>query len=75
MAAYGNYRWRKVTDINREFALFELLDGETLLLDVGYTDEGLFEVAFSQGISGRTVEVSQLLRLLEEGRALANLDR
>ena len=75
MAAYGNYRWRKVTDINREFALFELLDGETLLLDVGYTDEGLFEVAFSQGISRRTVEVSQLLRLLEEGRALANLDR
>lgn len=69
------HRWRKTTDINRQHALFELLDGETSLLDAGYTDKGVFEVSFDPGISGKVMEMRLLLGLLEEGRALADLDR
>lgn len=75
MATPGTYRWRKTTDINREHALFELLDGEIPVLDVGFTDEGVFEVAFNPGIGGKVMEWDHLLKLLDEGRVLAEQDR
>ncbi len=75
MAASETYRWRKNTDINREYALFELLDGEAPVLDVGFSDDEIFEVAFNPGIGGRVMEMVQLLKLLDEGRALAERDR
>lgn len=34
-----SYKWRKATDINREYALFELMDDSTQILDVGFTHE------------------------------------
>ena len=75
MMTSETYRRRKTTDINRDHALFELLDGVTPLLDVGFTDEGIFEVAFNPSISGKVMEWEQLLELLDEGKALAERDR
>ena len=75
MAAPGTYRWRKTTDVNREYALFELLDDETPVLDVGFTDEGIFEIAFNPSIGGKVMEWDHLLILLDEGRVLAEQDR
>ena len=75
MVDFRNYHWRKTTDINREYALFELLDGETPMLDVGFNDEGSFEVSFNQSIGGKVMEWKQLLAILDEGRALAERDR
>jgi hypothetical protein len=75
MAAPRVYRWRKATDINREHALFELMDGESILLDVGFSDEGIFEIAFHDGIGGTVLGRDRFLTLLEEGRALAEADR
>ena len=45
------------------------------LLDVGFTDEGVFEVIFNPSISGKAMEWEQFLKLLEEGKALAIEDR
>jgi hypothetical protein len=75
MATSENYRWRKATDIRREFALFELMDGDTPVLDVGFSDDGIFEVAFNPTIGGTVVEWGQLLKLLGEGKILAESDR
>ena len=69
------YRWRRTTDINRENALFELLEGETALLDVGFTDAGVFEVAFNPAMGGKVMNVDQFWSLLNEGKALAIEDR
>lgn len=69
------YRWRKTTDINREHALFELLEGETPVLDVGFTDEGVFEVAFNPAIGGKVMSLDELQALFREGKALAEGDR
>jgi hypothetical protein len=75
MAGSGTYRWRKTTDINREHALFELLDDDNPLVDVGFTDEGVFEVAFNPSIGGKVMEWDQFLELIREGRTLAERDR
>ena len=75
MANSANYRWRKTTDVNREHALFELLDGGAPILDVGFTDEGVFEVSFNPCIGGKVMEWNQLLKILEEGRNFADRDR
>ncbi len=75
MADSGTYRWRKATDINREHALFELLEDDNPVLDVGFTDQGLFEVTFNPSSGGKVMEWDQFLSLLAEGRALAAQDR
>jgi len=75
MTISQTYRWRKTTDINREHALFELLEGETPVLDVGFTDDGIFEVAFNPAISGKVIRLDELQALFSEGRALAENDR
>lgn len=75
MTTSGTYRWRKTTDINREHALFELVDDEDPLLDIGFTDDGIFEVAFNPCIAGKVMEWGQLLKLLDEGRGLAERDQ
>lgn len=69
------YRWRKATDINREHALFELMDGNSQILDIGFTDEGVLEVAINPNTSGIIVTWDQLHALLEEGKTLAERDR
>jgi hypothetical protein len=69
------YRWRKTTDVNREFALFELLDGETPLLDVGLSDEGSLEIAFNPSIGGTILKYESLMQLLDEARALVKQDQ
>jgi hypothetical protein len=69
------YRWRKATDINREYALFELLESDNPILDVGFTDEGVLELTFDPSIAGKVIEWDQFLNLLAEGRALVAQDR
>jgi hypothetical protein len=75
MVIHKSYRWRKATDINREYALFELLENDEPVLDVGFSDEGIFEVAFNPGIAGGPIEWEQLRKMIEEGMRLAELDR
>lgn len=69
------YRWRKATDINREYALFELLADEIPILDVGFSDVEVFEIAFNDGIAGVLIEWEELRKLIDDGRAMAEEDR
>ncbi|MGO4303660.1 hypothetical protein [Cupriavidus sp. RAF12] len=75
MVGTKKYRWRKATDVNREYALFELLEDDILLLDVGFSDDGNFEIAFNPGICGKVIEWTQFLTFVDEGRALSEQDR
>lgn len=74
MITSTSYRWRKITDINREYALFELLEGETPILDLGYTDEGVLEISFNFCIANKVLGWEKLFKLLEDGRILAEID-
>jgi hypothetical protein len=67
-----NLRWRKASDINREYALYELLSGESILLDIGYSDEREMEVCFHQAISNALINFNELISLLEEAKRMAD---
>jgi hypothetical protein len=64
----------KTTDINREHALFELLDGDEPLLDAEFSENGVLYVVYNRRISGRVFEWEQIHKLLDEGRDLADQD-
>jgi hypothetical protein len=59
---FNNYRWKKAGDINREYALFELLADNIPILDVGFSDAGVLEVAFNSSIAGLIIEREALSR-------------
>jgi hypothetical protein len=69
------FRFRKAGDINRDNALFELLSDDVPILDVGFTDDGTFEVAFNERIGGIVIPWTQLQEWIEKGRPMAELDR
>jgi hypothetical protein len=72
----NDYYWRKTSDINREYALFELLDdSDVALLDAGFNDQGVFEVVFNPSISGKILGWEHFVQLIENGKSLALEDR
>ena len=75
MTTPKSYRWRKTTDINREYAVFELLADEISILDVGFSDTEGFEIVFNDRIAGVLIEWEQFQKLIEDGKALAEQDR
>jgi hypothetical protein len=70
-----SYRWRKTTDVNREYAIFELMEGEKILFDVAFSDAGIFEIGFNHEIAGALIEWEKLQKMIEEGKRLAELDK
>ena len=66
---------RKCSDIDREYAFFEVVEGDdNILFDIGYSDDKLLEVSFHQSITAKTLPAQLLLELLEEGKKLADDD-
>ena len=65
-------RFRRFSPIDREYPVFELVDGEDILLDISKNDLGTVEVAFHAALSGRVMEWSTIERALIEGRGLAD---
>lgn len=74
MADLTNARWRKFTDIEREHAIFELLQDDVILLDLGFSDTGQMEITFHRGICEFTVELDRLDQLVRDGVAIATRD-
>jgi hypothetical protein len=75
MTATRKYRWRKATDINREHALFEMLADDIVLADLGFSDTGVTEIVFHEGIVGLVLDWSLFRESVEEGMKLAEQDR
>jgi hypothetical protein len=63
--------YRKFSPLDRRYPVFELLDGEVVLLDVSRNDAGQVEVGFHEGAGGRVLSLEQLSRMLAEGASLA----
>ena len=69
------FHLRKATDVRREYAAFELLADGVPILDVGFSDERTFEVAFNEQIAGIIIDWDKLRDWIEEGRRMAEVDR
>ncbi len=63
-------RFRKFSPIDREYPIFELVEGENVLLDVGATDDGLLEVAIHAAAANKLFRYDQLMELLIQGQKL-----
>jgi hypothetical protein len=63
-------RFRKFSPIDREYPIFELVEGENVLLDIGATDEGLMEVAIHAAAANKLFRYDQLMELLIKGQKL-----
>lgn len=74
MANFESYRWRKTTDIAREYPLFELLIEEASFLDLGLNDDGVLEVSFNPTAGGLLLSWDRLQELLNEGKSLAEAE-
>lgn len=66
----GVLRWRKFSPIDRDFPIYELVDGDQVVLDLTRNVRGDFEVSFHEGASGRILELAALDELLAEGKTL-----
>jgi hypothetical protein len=69
------FHLRKATDVRRQYALFELLADGVSILDVGFSDEGTFEVGFSRNIGEMIIAWDELQDWIEQGRWMAEADR
>lgn len=67
--------WRKATDVNREYAIFELVHDGVVLLDVGLSDSEVLEVAFHEGLANVVSPWDIFLQVLGEGRKIAELNK
>jgi hypothetical protein len=72
---FSKTRWRKATDVDREYAMFELMHEDAMLLYVGYSDDGVFEIAFDEIISNGIIDWDSFSRVIEHGRQLADADK
>lgn len=63
-------RWRKFSPIDRDFPIYELVDGDVVILDVTRNENETFEIAFHQGASGRVLDLGALERMIAEVKRL-----
>lgn len=63
-------RFRKFSPIDREYPIFELVEGKNVLLDIGATDEELMEVAIHPAAANKLFRYDQLMELLIKGQKL-----
>lgn len=75
MAPAKSYHWRKTTDVNREFAIFELMEDERPIIYAGFSDAGIFEIGFNHKMVGAPIEWEKLQKMIEEGKRLAEQDK
>lgn len=55
--------------------MFELLVEGKQILDVGFTDDGVIEIALNPIEKGVVMDLDNFLALLDEGKSLADRDR
>ena len=53
-------RLRKFSPIDRDHPIYEVVDGDCVLLDIGRIDDGAYEIAIHADASGRVIALEVL---------------
>ncbi|MCC7538971.1 MAG: hypothetical protein IT379_22285 [Deltaproteobacteria bacterium] len=61
-------RLRKFSPIDREYPIFEILDGDDVVLDVSLSDAGNYELGVHESSSSRVLPLREVLGLIEEAQ-------
>ncbi len=68
MTSYVDHvRFRKFSDIHRRYPILEALSDESVLFDVGASDDGIIECAIHEGAVNRIFRLEDFRRYLDEG--------
>jgi len=76
MTAKPALRLRKMSPVDREFSLYEVVDeaGE-ILFDVGKSDDGVYELAiFDHAGRGRVLDLVTVMSLIKEAQRKIEAD-
>jgi hypothetical protein len=65
-----NVRFRKFSPVDREYPIFELVEGDDVLLDVSASDDGVLEVALHEAGRGKIFKYDDLYAILIQGKRL-----
>ncbi len=65
-----NIRFRKFSPVEREYPIFEVVEGDAVLLDVSVSDDGVLEVALHPSGAGKIFKLDDLYAILVEGKHL-----
>lgn len=65
-----NIQFRKFSPIDREYPIFELVEGDDVLLDVSVSDDGVLEVALHEAGGGKIFTLDDLHAILLHGKRL-----
>ena len=63
-------RFRKFAPVDREYPIFELVEGDDVLLDVGSSNAGVLEVALNEASRGKVFKLDDLHAILMQGKRL-----
>ena len=63
-------RFRKFAPVDREYPIFELVEGDDVLLDVSSSDDGVLEVALHEASIGKVFKFDDLHAILMQGKRL-----
>src|SRR5215813_367412 len=63
-------RFRKFSPVDREYPIFELVEGDNVLLDVSSSDDGVLEVALHEASIGKIFKLDDLHTILIQGKRL-----
>jgi hypothetical protein len=63
-------RFRKFAPVDREYPIFELVEGDDVLLDVSSSDDRVLEVALHEASRGKVFKFDDLHAILIQGRRL-----
>jgi hypothetical protein len=65
-----NVRWRKFSPLDRDYPIFEVVEGDDVLLDVSVSDDGVVEVALHEAGGGKIFKLDDLHAILTQGKRL-----
>jgi hypothetical protein len=65
-----NVRWRKFSPLDRDYPIFEVVEGDDVLLDVSISDAGVIEVALHTAGIGKIFTLDDLHAILMQGKRL-----
>jgi hypothetical protein len=63
-------RFRKFSPVDREYPIFELVEGDDVLLDVSVSDDEVLEVAVHKASIGKIFKLDDLHAILIQGKRL-----
>jgi len=67
-------RVRRFSPVDREYPIFEVIDGDEILFDLSKTDEGVAEIAFHAAVSGRVLRLQEVLAAMSSAQGMLDSD-